>query len=265
MRIGILLLAALLVGPGAPAAPARDGDGSQAADSARPLTIDLRMGLTALRSLIDAHLSSVMSSLRAVSVTDEVRSGDWGRMKDLLVEVMKGEVPSVILYIRPDGSYFTTELGLTDKNVKDRPYFARLASGGEVVGDLVVSRSTGKNVAVLAIPMMKDGAFVGAIGASVFLDRLSERLAGEIALPGDMVFYALNDRGETALHSDPKWLLAKPVNLRSETLALSVWDILDKKEGITRYEFEGQDKVVAFTVSALTGWHVVLGLATAKK
>ncbi|MBN2207615.1 MAG: cache domain-containing protein [Candidatus Aminicenantes bacterium] len=260
-----LLVAILCAWMGASAALPVDGDEGQAADLARPLTIDIRMGLTALRSLIDAHLSSVMSSLRAAAVSEEVRSGDWSRMKALLVEIMKGEVPSVILYIRPDGSYFTTELGLTDKNVKDRPYFARLASGREVVGDLVVSRSTGKNAAVLAIPLKKDGAFVGAIGASVFLDRLSERLAAEIALPPDMVFYALNDRGETALHSDPKWLLAKPVNLRSETLALSVWDILDKKEGITRYEFEGQDKVVAFTVSPLTGWRVVLGLATPVK
>jgi methyl-accepting chemotaxis protein len=236
----------------------------QADDASQALEIDLRMGLTSLRSLIDAHLSSVMTSLRAAAISAEVRSGDWKKMKDLVVQVMKGEVPSVILYIRPDGSYYNSDIGFTNKNVKDRPYFARLASGQEVVGDLVVSRSTGRIVSVFAVPLMKDRSFVGALGASVFLDQLSTRLAEEIALPENMVFYALNDRGETALHSETKWLLEKPVNLRSETLALAVWEILAKEDGVTSYEFEGKNKVVAFTVSPLTGWHVALGFASAK-
>jgi len=258
------ILAVLFVVTGRSSARTFDRASGQSDELSQPLKIDLQMGLTALRSLIDAHLSSVMSSLRAAAFSEEVRSGDWKKMKDLMVEIMKGEVPSVILYIRPDGSYFNSEIGFTNKNVKDRPYFARLASGQEVVGDLVISRSTGRIVSVFGVPIMKDGAFVGAVAASVFLVPLSETLAREIALPKNMVFYALNDRGDTALHSDTKWLLEKPVNLRSETLALAVWEILAKKEGTTSYEFEGQNKVVAFTVSPLTGWHVVLGFSSAE-
>ncbi|MCJ7588819.1 MAG: cache domain-containing protein [Candidatus Aminicenantes bacterium] len=264
MRTTCLILAVLFVLTGWSAARAVDRGSGQTGDPSQPLKIDLHRGLMSLLSMADAHLSSIMSSLRAAAVTEEVRSGDWNRLRDLLVEIMKEQIPSVVLYIRPDGSYFNSEMGLTGKNVRDRPYFARLVSGREVVGELVVSLSTGKKAAVLAVPMIKDGTFVGAIGASVYLERLSDRLAKEIALPANMVFFALNDRGETALHSNPKWLLEEPAKMRSETLALSVREILAKKEGTTSYEFEGQDKVVEFAVSPLTGWHVALGF-TARK
>jgi hypothetical protein len=227
---------------------------------AEKLTIDLHMGLKALQSLADSHLSSVMSALRAAAVTEDVRSGEWNRMQGLLREIMKGQIPSVVLFFRPDGTYFSSESGLTGQNVSDRAYFALLKSGKEAFGELVVSRSTGKKAVVLAVPIMKKGKFVGAVGASVFLDQLSELLAKEIALPKEMYFFALNAEGKTALHSEIKWLLEEPARLRNESLATSVKDILIMKAGTTRYDFEGKKKAAAFIVSDFSGWHFVLGM-----
>jgi hypothetical protein len=233
--------------------------GAPGADEVKLPVIDLRMGLRALVSLADEHLEGIMNSLRMAAASDEVRSGDWQKMQKLLMQLQKYEVPSVFFYARPDGTYFTTERGLVDKSIQDRPYFARLLTGKEIVGDLVRSRSTGKAVAVVGVPVMEGGKMIGAVGASIFLVELSQLLARQIALPDDMVFYAINELGETALHSDVKWLLEEPAKLRSQTLTSAVRTILDNWEGTARYDFEGKRKVVTYTVSALSGWHFVLG------
>ncbi len=221
--------------------------------------IDLRLGLRALISLADVHLSGIMNSLRMAAASEEVRSGDFARMRKLLVQLQQSEVPSVYLYARPDGSYFTTEHGAVGLSLKDRPYFSRLMSGKEIVGDLVRSHSTGREVAVLMVPVREGDKVVGAVGASVFLGELSRLLVRQIGLPDDMVFYAISELGETALHSDPKWLLDVPAKQRSQTLVAAVRHILDNWEGSSHYEFEGKNKVVVFSVSPLTGWHFVLG------
>jgi len=235
------------------------GAGVPVADTVELPVIDLRLGLHALISLADVHLAGIMNSLRLAAASEEVRSGDFARMQKLLRQLQQGEVPSLFLYIRPDGSYFTTDVGAAGQSLKDRPYFARLMAGKEIVGDLVRSRATGKEATVLMVPVMEGDKVVGAVGASVFLADLSRLLVKEIALPDDMVFYAINELGEAALHSDPKWLLEEPAKLRSQTLATAVREILDNWEGTAKYEFEGKHKVVAFSVSPLTGWHFVLG------
>ncbi len=255
-RIGWLLLG--LAGAGS--LPAQD----LVKEEIKLPDIDLQMGLSSLIALADTHMGGIMNSLRVAAAGADVRSGDWQRMRSQLVQLQKNPVAMVCLFIQPDGAYFNTDRGLTGLNVRDRPYFPALMAGREVIGDLVVSRSTGKKGAILAVPVRADGKVIGAIGATVFLESLSGLLARQISLPDDMVFYALNDKGETALHSSTKWLLEEPAKLRSQTLAAAVREILTKWEGAVSYEFEGEGKIVAFSVSTFSGWHFALGMVRQK-
>ena len=50
-------------------------------------------------------------------------------------------------------------------------------------GNLVISKSTGKSVAIVEIPIHgKNRKVAGVLGASVYLDQMSERLGAEMGL-----------------------------------------------------------------------------------
>lgn len=183
--------------------------------------IDIEIGVSALVSLADNHILSYVNSLEALAMTEKVKSGDWEQMVDLLTEVDEAQISGVGFFVLPDGSYYTVDLGLTDKNLSDRAYFSGLMDGNSVLGDMVVGKTTGRKTLIAAVPVMKDAVVIGGIGAGIFLDSLSELLVDEMDLPADMVFYAVADGGEVALHSDINLILEEDPELSEDVVSMT--------------------------------------------
>ena len=194
--------------------------------------MDTKVGVSAVVALADSHISSYANVLEALAMTQEVQSGDWDEMVGLLAKVEQAQVPNIVWFVLPDGSYYTVELGKTDQNLSNRTYFPGLMAGNNVLGDLVVSKATGKKSLIAASPVMREGEVIGGLGASIFLDDLSNTLGEELALPDDMVFYATTEAGEVVLHSDTQLIFETSPNLA---------------------------KNVVYETSPLTGWRFALG------
>jgi hypothetical protein len=194
--------------------------------------MDTKVGVSAVVALADSHISSYSNVLEALAMTQEVQSGDWEEMVGLLAKVEQAQVPNIVWFVLPDGSYYTVELGKTDQNLSNRTYFPGLMAGNNVLGDLVVSKATGKKSLVVASPVIREGEVIGGLGASLFLDDLSNTIGEELALPDDMVFYATTEAGEVVLHSDTQLIFQTSPNLA---------------------------KNVVFETSPLTGWRFALG------
>lgn len=227
------------------------------------LSIDGRIGVSAAIALADGHIQSMVRSLQLLAMTEEVGSGNWERMRGLLAKFKEVQIPAVVFFALPDGSYYTVEKGKTDQNIKDRAYFPKLMAGQITVGDLVMSRSTGRKVMVAAVPVKSGGKVIGALGASIHLDKLSELLARELQLPPNIVLYAIDGKqGTTALHSVTRLVFEDPAKQKSETLTRAVKEMLSKEEGIVTYEFEGKRKKAYFKTSPLTGWRFALAVTT---
>jgi hypothetical protein len=228
------------------------------------LTIDGRIGVSAAIALADGYIQSMVHSLQLLAMTEEVRSGKWEVMRGLLTRLKEIQIPVVVFFALPDGSYYTVEKGKTDQNIKDRAYFPRVMAGGVAIGDLVVSRSTGKKVMVAAVPVKSGGKVIGALGVSVYLDKLSELLVRELQLPPNMVLYAIDKQGTTALHSVTRLIFEDPAKQKSETLTRAVKEMLSKEEGMVTYEFEGKRKKAYFKTSPLTGWRFALAITAGR-
>jgi hypothetical protein len=221
---------------------------------------DLRLLLNAFTAFSEEHIEGILRGLHILSFTEEVRSGGWDNMKGLLTEFSKsGIAPAAVWFARPDGSYYTLEKGLTDLNLGDRPYFSSLMEGHDVAGDLVISKSTGRRSAVIAVPVIRGGEVIGALGVSLSLEEMSKTLEKKMDLPKDMIFYALDAKGRTSLHRISSFLFAFPSDMGSKTLKEAADEMLSKQEGVVRYDFFGR-KVVAFKKSQLTGWVYAMGI-----
>jgi hypothetical protein len=194
--------------------------------------INMEMGVSALVALADSYIEGYVNSMEPLAMTQEVQSGQWEDMVGLLEKVDDTQVAATVWFVLPNGSYYTVELGKTDQNLSDRDYFPGLMAGNEVLGPLVFSKSTGKISLITAVPVVREGDVIGALGASIFLDDLSTMLAAALDLPDDMVFCATDDEGNIALHSDTELILEQNPDLPQK---------------------------VVFKTSLLTGWRFALG------
>ncbi|MFA5055565.1 MAG: hypothetical protein WC562_05260 [Dehalococcoidia bacterium] len=181
--------------------------GGFGSDSKQEIVIDPTMSVPAARALTEAHIEGIVTSMQVMALTDEVKSADWDTMETLLAEFEDGSISLVAWFALPDGSYYTVDAGLAAGNLNDRDYFPVVMGGEVVIGDLIVSKSTGKESTVVTVPVSDGGEIVGALGASIYLDELSQLIVDDLDLSSEMVFYAVNEDDVIALHSDAEMIM----------------------------------------------------------
>lgn len=226
------------------------------------VTVDGRVALASLISLGDGHLRKLADFLHVLAASDAARSGNWTRVRGPLADVAQRNVPATLWFALPDGSYWTVTGGRATETLATRAYFPKVIAGHTVIGDLVVSKSSGKSVAIVAVPVRDaGGTVIGALGSSVYLDSLSLRLAREMNLPDNVIFYSIDSQPIGALNRDVKLIFTEPLKLGPD-LSRAIREIMASEEGVTSYEFLNTRRTVLFRKSALTGWRYALGLAT---
>jgi len=237
--------------------------GGRAGAGSPALTIDGRIGVSAAIALADGHIRSVVHGLQLLATTDEVRSGTWDKMLPLLTRFKDTQIPAVVFFALPDGSYYTVPKGKTAHTIKDRAYFSKVMAGERTLGDLVVSRSTGRKVMVATVPIEDRGTIVGALGGAIHLDELSQRLARELQLPPGMVVYAIDvRRGITALHSETGSIFDDPRTRQGDSLRRAVQEMMSREEGTVTYEHGGTRTTAHFRTSPLTGWRFAVAVTS---
>jgi len=169
--------------------------------------IDTEMGVSAAVALTEARVEGLVTSMQVMALTDEVQSADWDTMSLLLAEFEDGSIPLVAWFALPDGLYYTVDAGLASGNLSDREYFPKVMDGETVIGDLIVSKSTGRESAVATVPVKDGNEVIGALGVSIYLDELSQSIVTDLGLSDDMVFYAVNADGVIALHTDSDMIM----------------------------------------------------------
>jgi hypothetical protein len=226
----------------------------------RDFTMDARVTLDAYRAAVDARLEGVLAATRTLAATEEVRSGQWSRMSPALAVLASNvEGQTAVWFALPDGSYFTVDKGATGETLRERAYFPALLAGRDVVGALVVSKSTGQRALIVASPVLVDGKVAGAVGVSMDAAKLAESLDAAIRFPADVVFYALDGQGQTALHRAGELIFVFPSDVGSSTLSDAVKTMLSRPEGVVHYRYAGSEKTALFQRSQLSGWVFVLG------
>lgn len=224
----------------------------------RAFNVDGRVALSSLMSLADGHLIK-MADFLSVLASGDARSARWETIRGPLAEVGRRNVPAVLWFALPDGSYWTVSEGRISGSLTSRSYFARLMAGQRVIGDLVVSNSTGKSVAIVAVPIKRaDGAVVGALGSSIYLDSLSLLLDKEMTLPEGFTFYSIDSTPTGALNRNLDLIFTRPLTL-GEDLSRAIREMLGREEGVVSYRFLDAQRTVIYRKSPITRWWYGLG------
>jgi len=234
--------------------PAMNNNGN-----AEAFTVDGTVALASLITIGDGHLVKIADEFKTLAARDEVIAGDWQKTKELLKNVADRNVPALMWFALPSGDYWTVEKDRAEANLKSRPYFSRLLAGKTVIGDLVVSKTSEKNVAVVAVPVLKDKKVVGMLGASVFLDKLSGQIKQEMALPSNIIFFSFDAQPLMAIDWDEGLIFRDPREL-GEEVDRAFREMLAKEKGSVSYSFRGKTRDILFEKSPVTNWWYGLGV-----
>lgn len=239
---------------------AGNGHAQDAAQTAPTFTVDGKVALASLMALSDGHLLKLADSLQSVAATAEAQSGDWEKIKEPLARAGQLNVPALNWFALPDGSYWSVQEGKAAGNLSTRAYFPTVLAGKTVIGDLVVSRATGRSVAIVAVPVVRpDNTVAGVLGSSVYLDQLGARLEREMDLDNTMIFYSIDAQPLVGLDWDPGLIFVDPTKL-GEDLRRAISEMLARKEGVVSYFFRGKRRTVLFRRSPVTGWWYAFGI-----
>lgn len=226
---------------------------------------ELQLLLNSFGALGEGHVEAVLRGLKLISATEEAKSGEWGKMRTLLATFGESGIKAAaVWFVKPDGSYYTVEKGLTGLNLSDRLYFPDLMAGREVTGELVLSKSTGKRTIIVAVPVERKGKIIGALGTSLAAEDISSMIDEKMVLPKNIIFYALDPEGQAALHGASALLFSYPSDVGSKSLT-KTWryKMLAETEGVMTYDFYGE-RTVVFKKFPLTGWVFVIGTVAGK-
>lgn len=230
-------------------------------DTTPVFTVGGKIALHALMSIGDAHLVKIADALKVLANSEAARSADWKRMQHPLATVALTNVPAVYWFCLPDGTYWTLDHGRETARLSDRQYFPGLMAGQPVMGQLVVSHSTNRNTAIVAVPVRGEhNSILGAVGCSVYLDSLSNLVRDQMGGLGDeLFFYSFDAEPLVALHSDPTIIFIEPMKQEDEGLQQAFRQMLSGREGEVKYVFRGVRRTVLYCTSPVTGWWYGLG------
>jgi len=215
------------------------------------------LSLNTMVAETNAQLKVILRSYEVLAITPSVQSGTWENIRPMLATLEGNEPDARTWYALPDGSYYTVVDGLTSANLKSRSYFPVVLAGNESVGTVVVSYSTGKNAGIIAVPVKHQGAVTGVLGASVYLDTLTDTLRREI--PEPFMFYAIDTEGKFALHSDKGQISRDIATIGVDTsFGKAIATIRTQDSGTVEYDDGSVHYTARFRSSPLTGWRFVV-------
>ena len=233
---------------------------SAAIPPAATFAVDARVVVASLASIVDGHFRTMEDSLDLVAATPEAHSGDRAQIKPLLERAGKINVEAGLAYATPSGSFWTIAQGRQTVNIADRPYFKTAMTGKTVVAEMVRSRTTGRPVANIAVPV-KDasGKVTGVVIAAIYLDSLSRLVQREMALDSHDIFFSFNANALVGLNWDQKQIFREARKL-SPDIDRAFGQMLAHDSGIESYTHRGATRTVVYRKSNYTGWWYAFGI-----
>ncbi len=215
--------------------------------------------LSSFVTLVENQMNKNLEIQRILSRTAELKSGKWMLAKELISTYQLYEEFSLIWYSLPDGNYYRSDIGLTDKNLFDREYFPKLLNKNEVFGSMVTGKTSGNKSIIIAVPVISNSEVVSILGSSIYCNEFADHIVKAINLPQNIFFFVLDSDGNIIINSNKEMLIENTFNEGTTSLKESSKRIFEDSEGYDEFEYNNKLHKIIFKKSLVTGWYYVIG------
>ena len=142
---------------------------------------------------------------------------------------------------------------INEMNVADREYFQYSINGLITISEVIKSKKTGNPVFVTAAPIIVNGKTEGVLLGSVDLTLFSETYVLPVKVGKEGYAYIIDGNGNVLAHPERELILNE--NFSRYDFGKQ---IVSKKEGYIRYNYNDVDKAAAFRTEEIKGWKAVI-------
>lgn len=151
-------------------------------------------------------LNSLILELQQIANRNIVKTADWQTMKNELIEIgeSRTETYGFLSFIEPDGTYYSTIKGKSDKNLASQDYYREVFEEGKAfsISNPYISLTNAKPIFVINVPITNDdNEIIGGIAGIVYVSTLSE-IAENIKIGETGYGFIIDSKGLTVAHPD---------------------------------------------------------------
>lgn len=217
---------------------------------------------------IDQWLATRSAEVQTIANTDIVRSLTWPDINPYLQREIKRINEFFVFGITyPNGSFYTTEAGKSDKKNGDRDYIQKGLAGQVNISDPFIGRTTGIPAIAIASPIRQSNDLAatprGVIFGSLKVDRVTQ-VVNQLNYGKNSYAFALNSQGQAIIHPKSEFMFSAdkpaPSLLQSPDphLAAIAFRMVNKEQGIKLISIDGTTKYVAYVPLKQANWSVAL-------
>jgi serine phosphatase RsbU (regulator of sigma subunit) len=213
-------------------------------------------GNSAAQSLgeyIDLVLSTAQADLYAVVLHPSVKRVVLGQippgeLEEYMTALIKRyPIYNNILILNNSGIVVAGTSGSNGSNNSDREYFKAGMRGENYISEVEVSRSTGRMVSFISVPVFDEEKIIGVIMAGVLIHEINRRYVAPVKLLGGSGYAMIvNSAGTIIGHKNEALLGEKiPENLRERimTLGMEYAAFEDTVDGVPSMLFVKRDNI----------------------
>jgi HAMP domain-containing protein len=200
----------------------------------------------------------IMERMQEISMyanSPAIRTMDWDSIEPYLSQEVEGklDIYDHFMIAELNGNYSTT-LRRNAGNIGDREYFKHAGEGKTLMSNLVISRSTGKPVAIVAAPIRgSSGNIEGVMAGAVNLIKLSRMIENFKYDYPNSYSYIVDKNGQIIAHPMEELILQQNITKESDVISKDIAraseEILSNNQGSNTYEFD--------SVVSMNYYHVI--------
>lgn len=208
---------------------------------------------------VGKEVTVVRTIVEFIASDDKVKVPDSNIVVSRLAEIKKSQPKIDSLGIASLDGKYVDSTGAT-MTITDREYFKEALQKQTTVlsGDPVISKATGKLVAVVATPVKVNNQVQRILIAAVNVDTIKDYVLGR-KIGNEGYSFLIGKSGLVIMHPDPNVAMKKNF-LTEDVGALKplMKDALAGKKGVGEYEFAGFVKFAGYSIIPGTPWAVCI-------
>ncbi|MDD3413746.1 MAG: methyl-accepting chemotaxis protein [Lachnospiraceae bacterium] len=201
-------------------------------------------------------------TLEIMASSGDINGMNWNVQKRLLQMQLKESGFIGLAVVDKNG--FAQYTDDSTAELADRVYVKNALEGKSNISDVLISSVTGEPVIMVAVPIQKNGAIVGALigrkDANLLSDIVSDIKYGESGYS-----YMINNKGVVIAHPDHEKVInqfSPIVEAESNKELSSLSDLFSKiivsEKGVSTYDYDGKTQYVSYQAIEGTDWFMVI-------
>lgn len=190
--------------------------------------------------------------LRVLALNPSVQNVDAIGAKAALLNTQKKYSNMTIVLDAPSGITIARGDEVSVGNtVAERPFFQQAITGKETKSEVILSKTNGKPIVVLAVPLRDGQKITGVLQGSIMLEKLADFV--KATSTEEIQVYIIDKEGKILVHPDEKLAKERPDLSKLDYVQRGLAGETGKTAGL---DPRGREIIIHFTRDESTGWVV---------